>query len=82
MAYTCELDISTMNRIESGVYIPRITTLKTIAKALDISLSLIVDFWESKYLQFFCNDEIPHFVRNDGSHNITYLSHHKSLAES
>ncbi len=44
LAYTCELDVSTMNRIESGVYIPRITTLKTIANELDISLSLIVDF--------------------------------------
>lgn len=43
LAYTCELDISTMNRIESGVYIPRITTLRTIAKALDISIGEIVD---------------------------------------
>lgn len=44
LAYTCELDISTMNRIEAGVYIPRITTLKTIANALKISVGEIVDF--------------------------------------
>ncbi len=43
LAYTCELDVSTMNRIEKGVYIPRITTLKVIAKALEISVGEIVD---------------------------------------
>lgn len=43
LAYICELDISTMNRIESGVYIPRITTLKKIAIALNIPISQIVD---------------------------------------
>lgn len=43
LAYTCDLDISTMNRIEAGVYIPRITTLKTIAHALEISIGEIVD---------------------------------------
>jgi len=43
LAYTCELDISTMNRIEAGVYIPRITTLKVIAWALEVPIGEIVD---------------------------------------